>query len=456
MEQVELLGGESAEERKRRLAEARERRRAEAAKAAPRVVRAERSQLRWEVVDLDGELPQTHRARSVLAVVKKLNLSAFYERIKARGSWAGRDATDPQVLLALWLYATAEGVGSARELERLTEQHVAYRWLRGGVPVNYHTLSTFRSENAEALEELFTQVLAVMMAEGLVRLRRVAQDGTRVRASAGDRSFRRRKKVEELRAEVRRQIEALRGELEAPARRSLSRRKQAAQRRALEERERRLTRALEELGALEREREGYKKGAKEPSGEPRSSTTDPEARVMRQTGGAYLPGYNVQLATDAESEVVVGVEVSQGRTDFAEAVPMLEQLERRFGRLPEQYVVDTGYTSVENVEELSARGVELYGALPKRKGKPDPYEVRPRDSEAVRQLKERMRTPEGRAIYGVRARVSERVHADLKRWRTLGKIVLRGRTKVRCIVLLNVITYNLLRWFALLAAAGGS
>lgn len=452
MEQQVLLEPEPVDVREARRAACREQRRATAAAAPARVIRADRQQVELRPMDLDSLLPPAHRARAVWALVEQLDLSAFYARIKARGSWAGREATDPQVLLALWLYATAEGVGSARELERLCEAHAAYRWLRGGVPVNYHTLSDFRTAHGAALDGLLTKVLAAMMQQGLVRLKRVAQDGTRVRAAAGDGSFRRRARLEEFEEQARTQVQHLRSAVGAAAGLAGPARQQAAQARAVRERAQRVTQALAQLQQVEAERVQYKAGSKEPRGAARASTTDPEARVMRMSDGGRRPAYNLQFATETSSEVIVGMRVSQGRTDFAEAVPMMEQIAQRCGQVPPALLVDTGYTSAANVEALTAQDIELYGALPQRQGKPDPYAPRASDSAALQALKERMRTLAGQEIYRERAQVSERVNGDLKTWRTLGRVTVRGVGKVTCVALLNVLAYNLLRWIVLAAS----
>lgn len=114
------------------------------------MVSADRSQVELGPFDLESLIPPGHRARSIWSVVEKLDLSRFYEPIKARGSQAGRAATDPKVLVALWLYATTDGVGSARELERLCGEQDTYRWLRGGLTVNHHTLADFRTARGGA------------------------------------------------------------------------------------------------------------------------------------------------------------------------------------------------------------------------------------------------------------------------------------------------------------------
>src|SRR5216684_1863170 len=150
-----------------------------------RIIGPDRTQLRWDVVNLDSQLPDDHRARLVWAFVKGLDLSEFYDRIKARDAVAGRPATDPRVVLAVWLYATLEGIGSARAIDRLCQQHAAYRWLCGGAPINHDLLATFRRDNAVLLDRLLTQSVTGLIAEKLVSLEELAIDGTKVRAWAG-------------------------------------------------------------------------------------------------------------------------------------------------------------------------------------------------------------------------------------------------------------------------------
>jgi len=446
MEQQTLVSGEAAEVVEARRQERRAQRTAANRAAPPRVVGARRDQVEMRAMDLDSVLPAHHRARALWEVVEALDLSRFYAPIKARGSLAGRAATDPKVLLALWLYATAEGVAHARELERLCHEHDVYRWLRGGVAVNYHTLSDFRTAHGAALDELLSQLLAGLMDAQVVSLRRVTQDGTRVRAWAGSRSFRRAERLREQLEAARAQVHALAAAAAMPEPgEPRPARHQQARRRAAGERAARVAQALEALEAVQAERAASKPGSKDPKTPVRGSTTDPDARKMRMGDGGYRPAYNVQFATDTTHGLIVGAEVTQRRTDFGAATPMLEQVEQRLGRRPEELVVDAGYTSREQIEELSATGVVVYGALAERRGKPDPYAPQRGDSAALAALKERMRSEAGQAIYAQRAPVAERVNADLKRWRTLDRVVVRGVAKVRCIVLWNVLAFNILR-----------
>lgn len=413
---------------------------------APRVREANRAQVELRSFDLDSLLPAAHQARAIWSVLGEVDLGKFYEQIEARGSVAGRPAIDPRILVGLWLYATAEGVGSARELDRLCEEHNAYRWIAGGVSVNYHTLSDFRVSHRAALEDLMTQVLAAMMGQGLVELKRVSQDGLRIRASAGASSFRRRKKLKGRLIEARKQVRAV-GRLLENSDPGRTKRQEAAQKRAAEERVDRLKRACAELERLEQARQKLAPSQRSKQ-EARASTTDPEARAMRMPDGGYRPGYNVQLAADTKSGVVVGVEVTNSGADAGLAPKMVEQIKDRLGESPEELLVDGGYADQKSVEQLADRGVTVYAPVPPRRGR-DPHAVRSTDSDAVAQWRKRMGSAEGQQIYKERAATIERVNADVRTHRTLDRMVVRGRSKVLSIALWNALTFNLLRWIAL-------
>ena len=414
--------------------------------SAPRVVEADRSQLELRPFDLDSTIPQDHRARMLWRAVETLDLSAFYERIKSRVGTAGRPPGDPKVFVAVWLYATIDGVGSAREVERLCQEHRAYRWLCGGVPVNYHTLSDFRVEHGAALDELLTQTIAVLRMRKLIELKRVAQDGLRVRASAGSGSFRRKKKLKECLKEARAQVAAVKHWADDPA---LSARAKAARERAAREREERVKEALAALKQIEEKRGvEYTGGGRKAKGEPRGSITAPEARKMRMANGGFGPGYNVQLATDAAHGVIVGVSVLNSGSDSGQAPPMIEQIARRTGRRPEEYLVDAAYTDKKSVEKLDAMHVTLYGSIPVRNGK-DPFTPEMTDSVAVSAWRKRMSTEEAKEIYKQRAATSERVNADVRTYRTMDRMLVRGLGKVLCVALWNALALNLMRWFAL-------
>lgn len=415
-------------------------------RSAARVVEADRSQLELRPFDLDSTIGQEHRARLLWRAVESLDLSGFYERIKSRVGTAGRPPGDPKVFVTLWLYATMGGVGSAREVERLCREHRAYRWICGGVPVNYHTLSDFRVDHGEALDELLTQTLAVLMERKLITLERVAQDGLRVRASAGSGSFRRKKKLKHYLKEARAQVEAVKKLTEDGA---LSARQKAARERAAREREERVQGALEALKEVEMKRRAdYHGGGRKAKGEARGSMTDPQARRMRMANGGFSPGYNVQYAADGANGVIVGVGVTNNGSDSGQAPAMITQIEERTGSKPKDYLVDAAYTDKTSVDDLDAMKVKLYGSVPERAGQ-DPFKPQMNDSAAVSAWRKRMGSNEAKQIYKERAPTIERVNADVRTYRTMDRMLVRGTKKVRCIALWNALAFNLMRWFAL-------
>jgi transposase len=419
-----------------------------------RVVRPVRNQIEWAPRDLDASLAEDHAARAIWAYLEQVDLEDFYTSIEAIDGEAGRPATDPQVLLGLWLLATAEGVGSARRLARLCEEHDAYRWLRGGVPINYHTLADFRVAHRQALGDLLTRILATLMNEKLVSLHRVAQDGMRVRASAGAASFRGQSRLEVCLAEAHAQVERLAHALNAPDL-ELSRRKRKARERAARERLERIKRAVAALPEVEavkqRQRRTLDKPRRERVSAPRVSTTDPEARVMHMPDGGYRPAYNVQLATDTESQVIVGVSISTRGTDQGEALPMAEQVANCAGQYPGDYLVDGGYVKRDDFTALERAGVTVYAPLrPPRTETSGRQAATPRsdDSPEVKAWRARMDTDEAKTIYRQRAATAECVNAHARRHGVL-QFGVRGVDKVLSVMLLVAITHNLLRWIAL-------
>ena len=419
-----------------------------------RVLRPIRSQLEWAPRSLESMLLQDHPARAIWAVLERLDLAAFYASIKAVLGHPGHPTTDPQVLLALWLYATAEGIGSARQLDRLCDEHDAYRWLRGGVPINYHMLSDFRVAHQQAMDDLLTEILASMMVDGLVTLRHVAQDGMRTRASAGASSFRRQERLEQCLAEAREQVQRLTKEREHPDP-GVNRRQEAAQERAARERQSRIEEALRRMPEIKaaKERQG-KTLAKDKRGkvtEPRVSTTDPEARVMKMPDGGFRPAYNLELATDVDSQVIVGVAVVTEGSDGGEALPMVEQINERTDRSPKAYLMDGGFATRDDITTLERLGITVYA--PTRSPRTQTSgrtqaEPRPDDTPEVATWRGRMETDEAKEVYKERAATAECVNAHARR-HGLRQLMVRGTEKVLSVLLLVAITHNLLRWIAL-------
>lgn len=412
----------------------------EAGRAAchPRLQRPNRRQTLLRPTDLESLLPEEHRARVVWEFVSGLDLSPYYEKIRAVEGTAGRPPIDPAILLALWLYATVEGVGSARAIDRFCEEHDAYRWICGGVSVNYHTLSDFRVNHGEILDGLLTESVGVLLMEGLVTLKRVAQDGVRVRASAGAASFRRKKTLERCLEEAERQVERLKKELdEDPG--AMSRREAAAKRRAASERKRRVEEALRQWDEVAK-----RKKAGEREEKARVSTTDPDARVMKMGDGGFRPAVNGQFATDTESQVIVGVDATNVGSDMQAMPPMVEQIESRCGEPPEEYLVDANFASLESVESVSGRTRVYAPPVKPRDAKRDPYEPLPGDSEAVAEWRQRMGTEAAKEIYRDRAATAECVNA-IARNRGLRQITVRGLGKAKAVLLLFALAHNMMR-----------
>jgi transposase len=416
---------------------------ANAAGGTPRLRCAVRDQYILRPGTIDELLPADHRARSIWKFVCGLDLSPLLSQIEAVEGHVGRSATDPRILLTLWLYATIEGVGSARALDRLCETHAAYQWIAGGVSLNYHTLSDFRTRHETFLDQMLTNSVATLMHAGVVELQQVAQDGMRVRASAGQSSFRRQQKLEDCRRQAQRQVVALKAELEAdPA--AGSARERAARERAAAEQAARVEQALEELAKLA--------AAKTPKEREKTkvSTTDPQARTMKMGDGGFRPAYNVQFAVDTTTQVIVGVDVTTRGTDKGEMLRMHQQIHERYQRRPQRWLADGDFAVRADIEQLHAVGTIAY-TPPKRPHnlKRELDAPRPDDSPVLEEWRQRMGTPEAQAIYRQRASSVECVNAHARN-RNLKQFTVRGLVKVRAVALWQALAQNVLRTLALL------
>jgi len=417
-----------------------------------RVVRPDRRQVRWDMVDLEGLLPADHRARIVWSFVESLDLSQLYERVKSRDGEAGRPAADPAVMLALWLYATVEGVGSARELERLAESDAAYRWLAGGVPLNYHGLADFRVEQVEVLDRLLTQSVTALIGERLMTLSEIAVDGTKIRASASKGSFKTGEKLLKIEAVVAERLTALKQELtDDPG--ASSRRRQATRERAARDVQARAGRARAALERLEAERKARAKTHSKDEAkkkEPRASTSDPEARSMRFPDGAVRPAYNAQIAAAPIEGVIVSIDVTDRRNDAGLAGPMVDDIARRYGRTPNRLLVDTSYATSEDIVALAAHiagPVSVYTPPPNEKENVKPAtlarRIRKRAKEpfCLKEWRERMASEAGQAVYALRQRI-ERINADRKN-HGFGFLAVRGLIKAKAHALWHALANNL-------------
>jgi transposase len=410
---------------------------------APRLREPRRDQIELRAVDLESLIGADHPIRMIWAYVAGLDLSELEDRIKARGNRPGHPAISPRLLLALWLYATSEGVGSARALERLCDSHDAYRWLCGGVSVNYHTLADFRVGCVDLLDRLLAEHLAALAKAKLIDLDTLSQDGVRIRASAGASSFRREATLDRHLATAQTVVDELKREVDARSDAS-NQRIAAARERAAHERSERVKeaqKALEEIKRQRQEREEKRGNGKKPK-EPRASTTDPQARVMKMADGGFRPAYNVQVASAAGEQIVVAVEVRNTGSDRGLLRPMLERL-RALGRRPARHLADGGFCSAEDIEWAHQEGIDIYCPPTQSKHGTDPYLPRRGDQAGVLAWRARMASDAGKAQYKPRS-ICECIHARWRNW-NLRQLTVRGIVKVRAVVLLYALTNNILQ-----------
>ena len=418
-----------------------------------RFQRAQRRQIMMQMLSLDQMLAEDHTVRLVWAYVDALDLTELYVKIRAVAGGAGRDPIDPQILLSLWLMATIDGISSARRLDRLCEEQTPYRWLCGGVSVNYHTLADFRVDHGVFLDGLLTQSVAVLLHQGLVELTRIAQDGMRVRASAGASSFRRKPTLEKCLEQAEEHLKELKQEAEEDAS-TEDRRTKAARQRAADDRQDRLKKALEERETLVPKMERRKKGSGENA---RASMTDPQARKMKMGDGGFRPAYNVQFATATDSLVIVGTDVVNAGTDGGQMKPMIEQIEHRYQTRPDEYLADGGFVSLSDITDLEKSGITTF--LPimeqdqKRAKGIDPFAPVKGDSEEVKRWRARMGTDAAQEIYRQRAVTAEFPNATCRN-RNMKQFTVRGLLKVKAVTLWQALAHNIQRTFDLRRKAG--
>ena len=481
-----------------------------------RVKPVDRSQLTWQMLDVERLIELDHPARAIWELSSRLKLDGFYGSIEAVEGSAGRTPWDPRLLVSLWIYAYSRGISSAREIARRCTYEPAFQWLCGLGEINHHTLSDFRVDHDASLRALFVEVLGVLSSEGLVSLERVMHDGTRIKACAGADSFRREERLKEHLEAARRQVESM-----GNPREEEPTRKGAAREGALRERQQRLEQALEEVQKVREAKRADKEQA-------RASQSDPQARIMKQSDGGYAPSYNVQLSTEASNRIIVGAGVSQSGSDYGHLIGAVAQVEANLGQKPAQVVVDGGFTSRENILAMAEQGVDFIGSLPaanpssanqqrqrgvteqfsldkfsydarqdtyrcpageslRHKGREfspgvviHQYRAKPETCAAcqfrsqccpgnqhhgrsvvravhsleVRQFAEKMQTEEAKAIYRQRGAVAEFPNAWIKAKLGLRQFRLRGLLKVRLEVLWAALTYNIQQWIRLSWRAG--
>jgi transposase len=349
-----------------------------------------RQQMSWRAVDVERLIEEEHLARAIWELIGRLDLSSFYAGIESSAAEGGRPAFDPQLLISLWVYAYSQGIGSAREVARRCEYDPAFQWLTGFLEVNYHTLADFRVAKQQELDELFTQVLASLSKEGLITLKQVMQDGTKIRALASRQSFRQEESIREHLESARQRVK----EMGDPRDQEVSPKTRAARQHARKEQQQRLEKALEEVQKL---------GQQKPSSSNKAhkvSISDPEARFMKQSDGGLAPSYNVQISADAAQGIIVGVEVTLEASDSAQLLPAFERIEQRLKQKPQQIVADGGYTTCAAIQQMAERRVDFLGNLGRDltgSGITAPHQLPPKDF-LYNPETNRLRCPEGKLL----------------------------------------------------------
>jgi len=411
-----------------------------------RLETAERGQEKWDSSCLDDLLGSEHLARQVWEYVEGLDLSLFYGEVRTTDLSSGRSAIDPAILVALWLYATLDGVASARLLDRLCTSDAPYRWLCGGVGVNYHTLSDFRSKAGAFLDDLLSRSVAGLIEAELIDASTIAVDGIRVWASAGRQSFRREQRLGELYEAAKQAVEGLRTEVEEDPG-SAERRRQARRKAVAEDRLRRLEAARKAAAEIEQRRQKeateQRRKKKQNDKSVRASTSDPQARVMKMGDGSFKPAYNVQIKTAAKGAHIIGVSVTDSGSDRGLLGPALDEVGQRYKLTPKQVLADGGYDSRADIERLHEKGVTLFCPLPDNT-KGDPAVPRRDDGPGTIAWRQRMATEQGKATYHRRF-ATERPHAHMRN-HDLRQLLVRGKDKVKAVVLWHVTAFNFLQF----------
>lgn len=413
---------------------------------AVRFDRPERSQSEWREFSLEQFIPLGHRVRTVWRYVQTLDMTLLESQYKAVEGSKGRNPVDPRILMALWIYATTESISSARQIDRLCKRDLAFMWICGNVSVNYHMLSDFRSTNLEFLQKTLVTTVASLLHADVITLEIVAQDGMRTRANAGTSSFRRKASLEECVETAKAHVDRMNEEGEQP---ETSKAQQSAQERAAEESLARAEEALRQVIQLEQEREARKKGTGD---QARCSTTDPDARKMKMGDGGFRPGYNVQLASDAQSQMIIGVSVTNSGSDHEQMGPMLDQIKQNFGQVPEKMLVDSGFSSKADVSKAESEGTKVYAPIHGKQAMEnrgtDPYARQRTDTDEYFNFRQRMATPEAQEIYKLRSSIAEYPNAELRN-RGLTQFRVRGLSRVLASTLLYALSFNFMRCVSL-------
>jgi len=406
----------------------------------PRLKVAIRNQVEVQIGTLDDYIAEDHKVRHVLNFVEQLDLSQILGKIKSIKSGPGAPAIDPKILLALWLYAFIEGIISARTINRYCKEHSAFKWLCGGVSVNEHTISDFRTIHGEAFSDLLTQSIGVLSHQGLITIDRVAQDGMKVRAHCGKSSFRRETTLKMHLKMAKEHVDFL-AKSEHNSN-DISKQAAAARKRVAEESVKKTAMAIQELHKVRNQKavEAKKKGrsfTQKDKDDVRASKTDPQARNMKMPNSGFNPAYNVQFASESKSKAIIGVTVTQSGHDYGQLGPMQKQIYERYGVYAKEMLVDPGYLNYDDIDD-AAQHSRIYTPC---------STVKTDKKSFLNEMKERMETEEAKEIYKDRAATAEFVNART-RTRGLTQFLVTGLGKVQVVATLFAIGNNMLVWMS--------
>ncbi len=377
------------------------------------------------------ELGADHLCFFVHAVVERLDLS----RLEDAYSEEGGQLYAPALMLKVWLYAYALGITSARRVEQRLREDLALRYLAGAQQPDNWALSAFRRRHAGGLNDVFTQVLELARDAGWGKLGRVAIDSTRIAAQASRDRIETEQRLRNERAHLRRQVRKWQKACEADDS------EPAGTRVPLEE-------ARQQLAEMPQRLERLRK-----SGVKKLSRTDPDARFLRQSRGErFVLGYTAEVAV-SDDHLIVAQRITQQQADNDSLLPMVEAVEQQWGSPPEQVVADSGFFSLQNLRELARRGIDGYVpdsnlARELNTGQRCPAHNRPRDT-VQRRMRQKLRSPGGRAVYGRRRAVVEPVLGVLKQQRGMRQFRTRGLAKVAVEFTLAALAYDLTHLHAL-------
>lgn len=413
-----------------------------------------RHQTEFNIACLDELIPEDHRARDVWEFTSNLDFSDFIHTVKLSEGCGGPKTKHPRILMALWLFATLEGVYSARHINRLCNEHHAYIWLCGGVSMNYHSISDFRTSGADKFRTLLQESVAIIWKSGVWQPETVAQDGTKVKANAGSGLFKKDATLSDYLEEANQLITKLEKELaENPG--AFSAREKAAKQRAAKERKERIEKAQEELkkyrnGRKTSSKANHKAFSEKDSENLKASIADPECRKMKMGDGGFRAAFNVQFATSTDKKVIVGVDVVNS-LDPGTLVPMMQQVAAIFEKIgcqmPKDWLADSAYANKKDAAEAEEAfsEVTLYSP-PVANNKHDALTPRETDNEAMVRLRKRMGTQEAEDKYKERGCTAEFANASTKN-RGMKEFLVRGLEKAKQAAILYAITHNMEVYF---------